>query len=132
MSLALAPSAERAPPTSLAPRYLTASASLSPRSQLDFDELTYFMGVEAFAVLQEMDVNKDQIIQTDEFVRFYEKMVVKLGLETVERTLQVTERIIAASQKKIERAVNKRRTRKTVVPPANADESATEASAPAS
>ena len=50
----------------------------------------------------------------------------------IERTLQVTERIIAASQKKIERAVNKRRTRKTVVPPANADESATEASAPAS
>ena len=91
------------------------------------------MGVEAFAVLQEMDVNKDQIIQTDEFVRFYEKMVVKLGLETVERTLQVTERIIAASQKKIKRAVNKRRsTRKTVVPPANVDESAAEASAPAS
>ena len=91
------------------------------------------MGVEAFAVLQEMDVNKDQIVQTDEFVRFYEKMVVKLGLETVERTLQVTERIIAASQKKIKRAVNKRRsTRKTVVPPANADESAAEASAPAS
>ena len=112
---------------------LAASAALlSLRTKLDFDELTYFMGVEAFAVLQEMDVNKDQIIQTDEFVRFYEKMVVKLGLETVERTLQVTERIIAASQKKIERAVNKHRTRKTVVPPANADESATEASAPAS
>ena len=87
------------------------------------------MGVEAFAVLQEMDVNKDQIIQTDEFAptrRF------KLG----SRRSSAHCRSPSASLprvKKIKQAVNKRQpTRKTVVPPANADESAAEASAPAS